>query len=191
MASYDGAREGEIMLDIRMGFDEALAGTLAPPEVINTLSLLDVLYYSFDGKLHQGQLVIRDQLRDEIGQIFARIRALRFPVEKIVPVVRYGWSDLASMADNNTSAFNYRVIAGTNRLSSHAYGMAVDINPRQNPVIYEDGSVLPAGAAYDPQASGSFHPDCAVLREFLSLGWKWGGDFSSFKDYHHFEKPFL
>jgi hypothetical protein len=179
------------MLDIRMGFDEALAGTLAPPEVINTLSLLDVLYYSFDGKLHQGQLVIRDQLRDEIGQIFARIRALRFPVEKIVPVVRYGWSDLASMADNNTSAFNYRVIAGTNRLSSHAYGMAVDINPRQNPVIYEDGSVLPAGAAYDPQASGSFHPDCAVLREFLSLGWKWGGDFSSFKDYHHFEKPFL
>ncbi len=189
MASYNRVGEGGIILDSRMGFEEAVAGTLAPPEVLKNLRLRDVRYYSFDGRQHQGQLVIHDQLMDEIGQIFAVMREIRFPVERVVPIVHYDWSDLASMADNNTSAFNHRVVAGTDRLSRHAYGLAIDINPRQNPVVYENGSALPAGAVYDPQARGALHPDGAVLKEFLSLGWKWGGDFSSPKDYHHLEKP--
>ena len=109
-------------------------------------------------------------------------------VMPVIPIARYGWSDLTSMADNNTSCFNYRFIAGTTRLSRHASGMAIDINPRQNPVIYEDGTFLPPEAVYSPRAGGAFSPSSPILKEFVSRGWKWGGEFASIKDYHHFEK---
>jgi len=171
-----------------MSFSEAIAGTTAPEKVIKSLNLLEVGYYSFDGKLHLGQLVAHQQLAGELVEIFAAIRDIRFPVARVIPIARYGWSDLTSMADNNTSCFNYRFIAGTTRLSRHASGMAIDINPRQNPVIYEDGTFLPPEAVYSPRAGGAFSPSSPILKEFMSRGWKWGGEFTSIKDYHHFEK---
>jgi hypothetical protein len=183
------SRQDEVILDSRRSFAEAVSGTAAPPEVIKQLCLLDVRYYSFDGKLHQGQLVVNKRLRGEIVDIFLRIKELRFPIARAIPIAYYDWSDEASMADNNTSAFNYRFVAGTVRLSRHATGEAIDINPRQNPVVYEDGISLPPGTTYIPDAEGAFYPASFVLKEFLSRGWRWGGYFSSIKDYHHFEKP--
>ena len=188
MRHFCKAGQGHCIVDSRVSFDEAIAGTTAPEEVIKSLSLLEVGYYSFDGKLHLGQLVAHRQLAGEMEEIFAAIRDIRFPVARVIPIARYGWSDLTSMADNNTSCFNYRFIAGTTRLSRHASGMAIDINPRQNPVIYEDGTLLPPEAVYSPQAGGAFSPSSPILKEFVSRGWKWGGEFASIKDYHHFEK---
>ncbi len=120
--------------------------------------------------------------------VFEVIKQTKFPVSKALPIVKYDWSDDASMQDNNSSAFNYRFIAGTDRLSNHALGKAVDINPMQNPVIYESGKISPTGGNYDPKKPGTFHKDSPVLKKFLELGWRWGGDFVSFKDYHHFDK---
>ncbi len=178
----------EIIVDSRLNFPAAIHGTAAPPAIIKDLCLLPVRYYSFDGRLHQGQLVVHQCLLEELTDIFAVIRATCFPVAKVVPIVHYGWSDEASMADNNTSAFNYRLVAGTTRLSRHATGQAIDINPGQNPVIYADGVSLPPGAVYAPQAKGALTPDGLIMQEFLSRGWQWGGDFQCLKDYHHFEK---
>jgi peptidoglycan L-alanyl-D-glutamate endopeptidase CwlK len=178
----------EMIVDSRLSFTAAIAGTEAPRTVIEELSLLDVCYVSFDGRVHQGQLVVHRRLQDELAEIFAVIRAIGFPVAKVVPIVQYGWSDEASMAENNTSAFNYRRVAGANRLSRHATGQAIDINPGQNPVIYTDGVSLPPGAMYAPRAPGTFTPDSPLLQAFLLRGWQWGGDFQGLKDYHHWEK---
>lgn len=178
----------EIIVDSRRSFQAAIAGTEAPPAITKELCLLEVRYCSFDGRLHQGQLVVHKRLKEELTDIFAVIRAICFPVAKVVPIVHYGWSDEASMADNNTAAFNYRLVAGTTRLSRHATGQAIDINPGQNPVIYADGVSLPPGAVYAPQAKGTLTPASLIMQEFLSRGWQWGGDFHGLKDYHHFEK---
>jgi peptidoglycan LD-endopeptidase CwlK len=179
----------EIVIDSGMSFSEAIAGTGAPEDLIRELCLLDVYYYSFDGKLHRGQLVVNRLLRREVEGIFAMIRQERFPVAKAVPMVQYGWSDERSMEDNNTSAFNYRLIDGTQRLSRHAVGHAVDINPRQNPVIYSSGRILPAGAVYRPGTAGTLTADSAVVRAFENKGWRWGGLFDHVRDLHHFQKP--
>ena len=178
----------EIIVDSRLSFQAALAGTAAPRVITKELCLLEVRYWSFDGRLHQGQLVVNRRLQEELADIFAIIRTARFPVARVVPIVHYGWSDKASMADNNTSAFNYRRVAGATRLSRHATGQAIDINPGQNPVIYTDGVSLPPGAVYAPQVQGTFTPDSPIMHEFLLRGWQWGGDFQGLKDYHHFEK---
>ncbi len=177
-----------LIIDSAMSFAEAIEGSAAPLEILDSLSMVDVSYYSFDGRRHAGQIVVDARLEDDVYDIFHLIEKLQFPVGKAVPIVAYDWEDENSMADNNSSAFNYRVIAGTNKLSLHSFGRALDINPVQNPVIYPAGLIAPAGAVYRPQNKGAFSAAHPVVREFLKRGWHWGGNFEQPKDYHHFEK---
>ena len=179
----------EIIVDSNISFDEAVFGSNAPVEVIDRLVLLDVLYYSFDRAKHHGQIVINYVLEDDICEIFSVIEKLKFPIGKVVPIVRYAWRDQASMAANNCSGFNFRFIEGTSNLSLHAYGRAVDLNPVQNPIIYQDGRIAPPGKSYNPTKPGTLTDDNPVLAEFLKRGWQWGGNFEKVKDYHHFQKP--
>jgi len=177
-----------MIIDSAMSFAEAVDGSAAPLEVIDSLSMVDVTYYSFDGLRHSGQIVVEAGLEDDIYEIFQMIERLKFPVGKAIPIAAYHWEDGDSMADNNSSGFNFRVIANTNKLSLHSFGRAVDINPVQNPVIYPAGIIAPAGALYRPQNRGTFTTNHPVVQEFIKRGWHWGGNFEQPKDYHHFEK---
>ena len=191
--NYDGdflmSDSEEIIIDSAMIFAEAIEGTTAPEQIVDSLSFIDVFYYSFDGKRHQGQIVVNSELDDDVGEIFALIEKLKFPVDKVIPIAEYQWDDHKSMAANNSSGFNFRVIEGTTKLSMHSLGRAVDINPLQNPVIYPDGPIAPEGAVYKPGKEGTFAGAHPVVRAFLERGWHWGGNFTQPKDYHHFEKP--
>ena len=177
-----------VVVESGMGFAEAVDGTAAPQEIVASLCLIDVCYLGFDGRPHTGQILIYRELAAEIREIFGLMEQLRFPIAGVVPIVHYGWSDEASMAADNSSAFNYRTIAGTDRLSRHALGRAVDINPRENPAVYPDGRIAPAGAVYRPGSPGTFTDDHPVVCAFLERGWRWGGHFDHVRDYHHFEK---
>jgi hypothetical protein len=177
-----------MIIDSDYNFADALAGTNAPLEIIDRLSIIDVCYFSFDGLKHQGQIIIEQALEDDMADIFALMENLKFPVGKVIPICAYGWHDGDSMADNNSSSFNFRLIEGTSKLSLHSLGRAVDINPVQNPVIYPSGVVAPAGAVHDPRKAGTLSAGQQVVEEFLKRGWRWGGNFEQPKDYHHFEK---
>jgi hypothetical protein len=177
-----------VIVDSAMDFAQAVAGTAAPREVLEILCRIDVLYCGFDGRRHKGQLVVHRDLAEELWELFALMEQRRFPVAGAAPITCFGWSDEASMAADNSSAFNYRFIAGTVRLSRHALGRAVDINPRENPAIYPDGRIAPAGAVWQPWEAGTFTEDHPVVRAFREKGWRWGGDFTHIRDYHHFEK---
>jgi len=174
--------------DSAMTFAEAVSGCPAPETLLAALRLIDVSYYGFDGKLHMGQIVVHSSVEQDIRGIFTLIREVRFPLNSVIPIVRYNCSDEASMATNNSSAFNYRFIAGTQRLSRHASGLAVDLNPFQNPVSYNSGEILPPGAVYQPETAGTLSESSPVVQAFLQLGWRWGGHFLHVQDYHHFEK---
>jgi len=156
--------------------------------------LLDLLYYSFDGKIHKGQLVIDARLRGDIREVFRVALENKFPITSVIPIsddrfFKNGkWNeDDQSMLSNNTSAFNYRKVTAGKSLSKHAYGFAIDINPVQNPYI-KGKIVLPAGAVYDPAKPGTLTAASPVVRTFIRLGWVWGGNWKSLKDYQHFEK---
>jgi hypothetical protein len=177
----------EMIIDSDVTFNEAIAGKEAPKEITAALVLLNVEYYSFDGKLHRGQLVVHKDLEKDLREIFAMIKEKKFPVEKVIPVNKYKWDDDLSMKDNNTSAFNYRVVAGTKKLSNHAAGRAVDINPLLNPMI-KNGKASPGGAQYKPGVKGTITADSFIVEEFLKRGWEWGGNWKNYKDYQHFDK---
>jgi hypothetical protein len=169
--------------------DEALVGIEIPEDIRRTLALVDVDYLSFDDELHSGQLVVHQGLVTDVQEIFCELLRMRFPVEKAVPAVAYGWDDEAIMADNSSSAFNYRLILGTDRLSNHSYGTALDLNPMQNPYFARDGKVYPEGATYDANHQGTILIAGPVVALFKRFGWKWGGDWTVPIDYQHFEKP--
>jgi hypothetical protein len=183
-----GIKQAHTITDSDMTFTEAVSGSTAPEAVLAAQRLLDVTHYGFDGKLRQGQIVVHFSVEQDVKEIFCLIREVRFPLHSVIPIVRYDWSDEASMEANNSSAFNYRFIAGTQRLSNHASGLAVDLNPFQNPVIYENGRIQPPGAVYRPNKPGTLTESSPVVKAFLQRGWRWGGHFQDFRDYHHFEK---
>ncbi|MFA5224842.1 MAG: M15 family metallopeptidase [Candidatus Omnitrophota bacterium] len=180
-------------MDSNITLAEALR-KFAPPEFKAKQRILDVLYYSFDGKVHKGQLVVDQRLLSDIRQVFQVALEDKFPINSVIPISHDRFhkngewnSDGQSMLANNTSAFNYRKVTGGKKLSMHSYGFAVDINPLQNPYIKGE-IILPAGAIYDPAEPGTLTRDCPVVKAFISLGWTWGGDWRSLKDYQHFEK---
>jgi len=176
-----------IIIDSDYTLEEALKGITIPSTVIDELEIVSVSYYSFDGLLHRGQIIVNKKVADDIKDIFNVIRETKFPVEKVVPMAEYNWSDEQSMLDNNTSSFNYRFLSGAKILSMHASGLAIDINPIQNPYI-KNGSNSPSGSNYKLDAKGTICPDSEIVKAFKAKGWSWGGDWKSLKDYQHFQK---
>ena len=175
----------------RYTFAEAVAGTAAPQDVLDGLALIDVPYTDYNGAEQTGQLVVAAELADEVRAIFADIHAAKFPVARVIPIVMYRWDDHASIRANNCSAFNFRVIEGTERLSHHALGRAIDINPEVNPYIVR-GVSIPPGYTYDTEAFGAVKDGGVVVRAFLDRGWEWGGYWKpeeGMVDYQHFQKP--
>ena len=169
-----------------MSFEEALAGKEIPEDIRKSLTLVSIPYFSFERKVGEGQLVVHKDVAGDVEKIFKKLCEMQFPIQQIVPAVAYGWDDDASMSANNTSAFNYRIIYGTDRLSNHSYGRAIDINPVQNPYHWRSEIIMPSGAHYDLTKPGTITKEIASL--FTSYGWNWGGKWKH-KDYQHFEKP--
>jgi hypothetical protein len=124
--------------------------------------------------------------------VFATMFERKFPLHGIRPVSEFGASDDASMAAGNTSAFNCRraVAAGPPTWSRHAYGRAIDVNPVENPYLF-DGRVLPpAGAEFTDRRSarrGLIRRGDPIHQAFVRAGYRWGGDFSN-PDYQHFDR---
>lgn len=184
------------IIDSKMSKKEAFDGLdpNCPESIRKRQKLIELKYYSFDGRVHQGQMVLDKDLVKDIKKVFDLALKEKFPIKSVIPVsdMRFRkngrWDDDLSMAAGNSSSFNYREITGGGRLSNHAYGRAVDLNTFQNPYIKGKIS-LPPGAKYDPTAPGTFTADDPIVKTFISLGWAWGGNWKSPTDYQHFEKP--
>ena len=178
-------KQDTVIIDCNYTFGEAIVGCGAPQKIINQLILIDVTYYSTDNKLHRGQLLVNKKIADDITQIFEFIKERKFPVKSVIPIVKYGWNDALSMENNNTSAFCYR----NTSFSFHPDGLAVDINPRQNPCVYKFIKCIePKNGIYQSETAGTFTAKNPVVLKFIELGFRWGGNFSQKFDYQHFEK---
>lgn len=159
------------------------------------LAYVHVRHWDFGCREKDGELICNRKIADELVDIFKELHHQKYPVEKIRLVDAYGADDEASMADNNSSCFNYRTVAGTSQLSNHAYGLAVDINPRYNPYItYKNGGqiIAPANACIYADRSADFQhkidENDLCYRLFTEHGFSWGGAWTHAKDYQHFEK---
>lgn len=157
---------------------------------MDDLALLRLPYWDFDGRERVGELVVARSVGDAVRWVFSRLHALRFPVARMARIDAFDGDDRRSMDANNSSGFNFRVVEGTSRLSRHALGRAVDINPVQNPWVRGDLVLPPAGRAHldrERDAAGMISRPGPVVEAFEATGWEWGGDWDGYRDYHHFQ----
>ena len=163
------------------------------------LRYIKVLHYGFDGQIRVGELMVNYLLEEDMTSIFRELFENRYQIEKMYLVDNYHADDDLSCLDNNTSAFNYRMVTGGSTLSNHATGCAIDINPVNNPYVTFDGNgepyvvdekAVPYVDRANPDA-GAMHMithDDLCYRLFTERGYTWGGDWSNPVDYQHFEK---
>lgn len=163
---------------------------------LSSLRQVTVKYYDFKGKKRTGSLIVNKKIASKVTKIFYELYQIHYPIQRIKLIDCYNADDVKSMTANNTSAFNYRFVEGSKKLSNHALGMAIDINPRINPCIRR-GIVDPAnGKVYRvrnvKKCKGKYkkymiHKNDKVYKIFKKYGFSWGGDWKSLKDYQHFE----
>jgi hypothetical protein len=152
------------------------------------LRRLQVSHWDFAGRRRVGSIVVRATEARDVLSVFRKLYAARFPIRRLRLVEAYKGSDDASMAADNTSGFNCRNVSGTRRWSQHAYGLAIDINPVENPYVHGGRVEPPAGRRYLDRSRarrGMVVSGDVVIRAFAAIGWSWGGRWST-PDYQHF-----
>lgn len=163
--------------DARIGYDE--------------LRYLTVYHYDYDGNIKRGELVCNQAIAHDLLCVFRDLFSTDYPIYSVRLVDDFDADDEISMQANNTSCFNWRMVPGTNRLSRHAFGMAVDVNPLQNPFV-KGARIRPATAKDYVDRTKEFDhkidKNDYCHKVFTSYGFKWGGNWRNAKDYQHFEK---
>lgn len=154
------------------------------------LRYVRVLHIGFDEKTHIGELVCNQALADDFVSVFKELYEESYLIEKMLLVDEYDGDDEKSMEDNNTSCFNFRPVPGSDHLSQHAYGRAIDVNPLYNPYITADGYTPVNAGAYTDRSENTPHKideGDLCYQVFTEHGFFWGGNWNSVKDYQHFQ----
>jgi hypothetical protein len=159
------------------------------PVGLRDLRYVRVVFHGFDKLPHTGELVVHEEHARGIVRVFRELYRARFPIEQMTLPTSNEPDPTPSGDGNGTGALVCRATTGATSYSAHAFGLAVDLNPFQNPYL-DDGLLIPelAGAYLDRswRRPGMIHPGGVVVRAFADIGWSWGGNFRTLKDYHHF-----
>lgn len=176
--------------------DDAIAARMSAswrpgcPVELADLRLVELAHWNYDDRVTTGELVIHADHADQMVTVFATLFEIRFPIQRMELVDAYDGDDDRSMAANNTSAFNCREVAWKPGVwSNHAFGAAIDVNPLVNPFVSPTAVFPPEGEIYadrSVQVTGGLYPGDPAVRAFADVGWGWGGDWSSAKDWQHF-----
>lgn len=156
------------------------------------IAVINIYYYGYDKQVHSGQLLCNKRVAKELTQIFKELLDIKFPIYQVKPINHFNFDDNESMMSNNTTCFDFRNAVNSRKLSNHAYGLAIDINPIQNPYI-KAKQILPVNAQVDDTEGRIRHSDrlgSKAIEIFRKYGWTWGGNWNSLKDYMHFERIF-
>ena len=159
------------------------------PSRLRTVSMN---FYGTDKRMHRGVMVIRTDLTGEVKEAFGRALGVRFPLARMRNPNAYGGNDPKQMRADNTSGFNCRKVVGNPyRQSPHSYGIAIDVNPRQNPYRDPTGRWWPEnGTSYidrTPRRGGMLSSRSTLVRALQADDFFWGGRWSPGRDYQHFQ----
>ena len=160
------------------------------PVMPEELRYVTVSFKGFDGLAHTGEMLVNRQAARGVVTVFRKLFAAGWPIQGMRIVTAADLSTPSSGDGNNTSAFTCRAVTGSKTAwSEHAYGLAIDLNPFQNPYL-SGRTIIPAQAgAYRARSTvrpGMNTSQSLPVRAFKAIGWRWGGDYTSKKDYMHF-----
>jgi hypothetical protein len=187
-----GPAGAEFSADVRaVPADVAARSTWSPecPVALDDLRYVALSFWGFDDRAHVGELLVHGSVADDLVGVFAALFAARFPIEEMRVVAPEELDAPPTGDGNNTTAFVCRPTRGATSWSQHAYGLAVDINPFHNPYVKGDLVLPELASAYvdrDEQRPGMVAAGDVATGAFAAIGWGWGGDWTSLRDWMHF-----
>ena len=168
------------------------------PTKLKDLRYLTIVYYDFKGKEKLGEMIVHRSIADEVTEIFEELYNIGYPIQKMKLVSDYNGNDYLSIENDNTSAFNCRKVTGGTKWSKHSYGLAIDINPIENPYVKRGKhSSHNKSRKFEKRVHKDLSDtsDISLLKRndratqlFINRGWVWGGDWKYIKDYQHFQR---
>jgi hypothetical protein len=186
--------------------DETFLGTIDPippdvlarsswveecPVTLDELSYLTITHYGFDGHFHTGEMIVNAAFADEVVDIFRKLHEARFPIEQMRVITKEEIDAHPTGDWNDTTSFVCRPAVGSSSWSQHAFGTGIDINPFHNPYLKGDLVLPELASAYTDREDvrpGMIVPGDVVTEAFAEIGWGWGGNWSSLKDWMHFSR---
>lgn len=166
------------------------------PVPLDDLRAIHIKYVGFDRRVYNGKIIVNYHIAKEVSSIFNELYQIKYPIKSINPIDTFQGSDWRSIEADNTSAFNCRNATGEKSWSKHAYGLAIDINPIENPYVFRSGKTSHKSSVpyLDRNNHNLTHSDAIITKNskiykiFQKYGWKWGGEWNGAKDYQHFYK---
>jgi hypothetical protein len=161
------------------------------PVTVAELSYLTVTHFGFDQEFHTGEMIVNAAYAGGVVEVFRLLHEARFPIEQMRVITKEEIDAHPTGDWNDTTSFVCRPAVGSESWSQHAYGLAIDINPFHNPYVKGDLVLPELASAYadrDDVRVGMIFPDDVVTGAFADLGWGWGGNWSSLKDWMHFSR---
>ena len=158
------------------------------PVALSQLRHVSLPYVGFGGRARRGALVVNASAAHDVVAAFRQLYAARFPIRRMKPIQAYGGDDFRSIEADNTSAFNCRPATGSSNWSNHAYGLAIDLYPLENPYVSGGRTSHRGSVPYldrSPYRTGMIVEGGVVTRAFDARGWGWGGRWSDPTDYQH------
>jgi len=161
----------------------------------NDLCYIKLLHWDYDEQTHKGELICNKLIAEKLIAIFQELYKNHYPIQRMRLPDEYNGNDEFQMRDNNTSCFCYRKVSNTQKLSYHARGLAIDINPLYNPYVRytKNGKQIVQPSTGKPYVDRSktyrykIQKGDLCYRLFLKYGFTWGGSWKTMKDYQHFE----
>jgi hypothetical protein len=178
---------GPVTADVR----QRMGSSWSPecPVPLEELRYLTLGFWGFDDRAHTGELVVNAAVAEEVVEVFQELFEARFPIEEMRLVTTADLQAAPTGDGNNTAAFVCRAARGSTSYSQHAYGLAIDVNPFQNPYV-RGNVVLPELArAYTDRTllrPGMLLAGAPAVAAFTRRGWEWGGAWRSVHDPMHF-----
>jgi hypothetical protein len=169
------------------------------PVPLTDLRLIHFGYWGFDGEVKRGPMVLHEDVAEDVLWVFGRLFKDRFSIKHVAltrEFVPEEFEPRISSPRSVTASFNCRPVVTPlgpgDDFSQHSYGLAIDINPVQNPFVTTDGFVRNRMARPYVDRSrrlpGMIHDGDVVVRSFAAIGWSWGGHWSGGQDYMHFSR---
>jgi hypothetical protein len=161
------------------------------PVPLSTLSYLTLTFRGFDGRPHTGELVVATSVAAAVVRIFHDLYDQGFPIEQMTLPTTADVTAKPTGDGNDTAGFVCRPVRGQTRFSAHSSGLAIDVNPFQNPEKKGDLVLPELASAYTDRSwvrPGMIRAGSRAAHAFTREGWTWGGTFRSLKDYMHFSE---
>jgi len=159
------------------------------PVTMAELRYVKISHYGFDGRFHTGEMIVNTTVAEEVVEVFAILHEARFPIEQMRVTALEEVDDHPTGDFNETGSFVCRPAVGSDNWSYHAYGLAIDVNPFNNPYVKDDLVIPELASAYADREDlrpGMIVPGDVVTEAFADIGWEWGGNWNTLKDWMHF-----